>query len=57
MDYFLVSAKDGKLKDFTGIELQTMDTTGTVWPERQRLLKELGFQLDEAEIQNKKRME
>ena len=25
-----------------GIELQTLDTTGTVWPERQRLLKELG---------------
>lgn len=25
-----------------GIELQTLDTTGTVWPERQRLLKKLG---------------
>jgi hypothetical protein len=37
-----VSAKDGKVKDFVGIELQTLDTTGTVWPERQRLLKELG---------------
>lgn len=42
VDYFLVSAKDGKVKDFVGIEFQTMDTTGTVWPERQRLLKELG---------------
>ncbi len=42
VDYFLVSAKDGKVKDFVGIELQTLDTTGTVWPERQRLLKELG---------------
>ena len=41
VDYFLVSAKDGKIKDFVGIELQTLDTTGTVWPERQRLLKEL----------------
>ena len=41
VDYFLVSAKDGKVKDFVGIELQTLDTTGTVWPERQRLLKEL----------------
>lgn len=42
VDYFVVSAKDGKVKDFVGIELQTLDTTGTVWPERQRLLKELG---------------
>ena len=42
VDYFLVSAKNGKVKDFLGIELQTLDTTGTVWPERQRLLKELG---------------
>lgn len=38
----LVSVKNEKVKDFVGIELQTLDTTGTVWPERQRLLKELG---------------
>jgi hypothetical protein len=42
VDYFLVSARKGKVKDFVGIELQTLDTTGTVWPERQRLLKTLG---------------
>ncbi|ACR31953.1 NotI family restriction endonuclease [Burkholderia glumae] len=42
IDYVLVSTKDGKIRDFVGIELQTLDTTGTVWPERQRLLKELG---------------
>lgn len=42
VDYFLVSAKEGRVRDFVGIELQTLDTTGTVWPERQRLLKELG---------------
>jgi hypothetical protein len=42
VDYFLVSAKKGKVRDFAGIELQTLDTTGTVWPERQRLLKKLG---------------
>jgi len=41
VDYFLVSVKRGKIRDFVGIELQTLDTTGTVWPERQRLLKEL----------------
>lgn len=52
VDYFLVSAKDGKVKDFIGIEFQTMDTTGTVWPERQRLLKEHGFDVDVADIDN-----
>jgi hypothetical protein len=47
IDYFLVSARQGKVKDFVGIELQTMDTTGTVWPERQRFLKEQGILQDE----------
>lgn len=28
--------------DFVGVEFQTLDTTGSVWPERQRLLKEVG---------------
>lgn len=42
VDYFVVSASKNKVKDFVGIELQTLDTTGTVWPERQRLLHELG---------------
>jgi len=40
IDYCLVSVRDGKPRDFVGIELQTMDTTGTVWPERQRFLKQ-----------------
>jgi len=48
VDYFLVSANDKKVVDFVGIELQTLDTTGTVWPERQRLLTDLGI-LEEAE--------
>ena len=48
VDYFLVSAKDGKVKDFVAIEFQTLDTTGTVWPERQRLLKELGIDGEHA---------
>jgi hypothetical protein len=45
VDYFLVSvsAADAKVKDFVGIELQTLDTTGSVWPARQRLLKQLGI--------------
>ncbi|CEA04005.1 Restriction endonuclease NotI [Pseudomonas saudimassiliensis] len=50
VDYFLVSVRNGRVKDFVGIELQTLDTTGTVWPERQRLLRELGVPRgDEAE--------
>ena len=54
VDYFLVSAKRGKVRDFVGIELQTLDTTGTVWPERQRLVKELGVpRSDNAEESTK----
>jgi hypothetical protein len=39
VDYCLASVRDGKAKDFVGIEIQTLDTTGTVWPERQRFLR------------------
>ncbi len=42
IDYCLVSVRDGKPKDFVAIELQTMDSTGTVWPERQRFLQSHG---------------
>jgi hypothetical protein len=45
VDYFLVSVKNGKVKDFVGIELQSLDTTGTVWPERQRFMQEKGIYL------------
>lgn len=54
VDFFLVSARNGKVKDFVGIELQTLDTTGTVWPERQRFLKRVGVpRSDKAENSNK----
>jgi hypothetical protein len=54
VDFFLVSARNGKVKDFVGIELQTLDTTGTVWPERQRFLKEVGIpRKDKAESTTK----
>lgn len=43
VDFVLASAKDGRVIDFVGIELQTLDTTGTVWPERQKFLKEVGI--------------
>ena len=43
VDYFLVSTDSNrKVKDFVGIELQTLDTTGSVWGERNITLKELG---------------
>jgi hypothetical protein len=54
VDYFLVSAQDAKVKDFAGIEFQTLDTTGTVWPERQRFLLAQGVGVDESDIQTKK---
>jgi hypothetical protein len=51
VDYFLVSARDEKIADFVGIELQTLDTTGTVWPTRQRALEEKGaLEIGEGEI-------
>jgi Restriction endonuclease NotI len=54
VDYFLVSAKDNKVMDFVGIEIQTLDTTGTVWPERQRLLRELKVpRNDNGEVSDK----
>ena len=54
VDYFLVSAKNKKVKDFVGIELQTLDTTGTVWPERQRLLKDCKVEISKDDTNDKK---
>lgn len=42
VDYFLASVKGGRVRDFVGIELQSLDTTGSLWAERQRLLVDLG---------------
>lgn len=54
VDYFLVSAREGRVRDFVGVELQTMDSTGTVWPERQRLLRKLAVpRADNAENSDK----
>jgi len=41
IDYFLASVMNKKVVDFVGIELQTLDTTGTVWSERQKFLTDL----------------
>lgn len=50
VDFFLVSARNGKVRDFVGIEIQTLDTTGTVWPARQQLLRQLGVLDAAAEV-------
>jgi hypothetical protein len=54
IDFVLVSALERKVKDFVGIELQTLDTTGTVWPERQRFLHSKGLPVLPADIQSTK---
>jgi hypothetical protein len=54
VDFFLVSAKRSKVKDFVAIEFQTLDTTGTVWPERQRLLRLHGLPVAKHDVESKK---
>jgi hypothetical protein len=54
VDYCLVSVRDGKPKDFVGIELQALDTTGTVWPERQRFLQTHGAKVKTADVRSTK---
>ncbi len=54
VDFVLASIKKGKVVDFVGIEVQTMDTVGTVWPERQRLLIELGVIESDPDATDKK---
>ncbi len=49
VDYFLASTRQGKVVDFVGIEIQSLDTTGTVWPERQRLVMELSGSVSDEE--------
>jgi len=53
VDYFLVSVNRGKVQDFVGIELQTLDTTGTVWPERQRFLRAVGLAVADEDVECK----
>ena len=43
VDYCLVATRKGRVIDFVGIELQAVDTTGTVWPTRQQFLSSLGL--------------
>lgn len=54
IDYCLASVKGGKPVDFVGVELQTLDTTGTVWPQRQRFLRQHGLKVKTADADSDK---
>ena len=46
VDYVLASVKNGKVVDFVGIELQALDTTGSLWGARQRFLRSQGLNVE-----------
>ncbi len=48
VDYFLVSVRDGKVVEFVGIALQALDTTGTLWPARQKFLNSVGLAISDG---------
>jgi hypothetical protein len=52
VDYILASIRDSKVVDFVGIEIQTLDTTGTWWPQRQQFLKSVGVTVLEGDNSN-----
>lgn len=54
VDYVLVSARSGRVKDFVGIEFQTLDSTGIIRPERQRLLKSKKLRVPKADVESRK---
>lgn len=54
IDYILASIRNGKVRDFVAIELQTLDTTGTVWPDRQRFVASKGVPVAPEDIANTK---
>lgn len=54
VDFFLVSARDHKVQDFVGIEIQTLDSTGTIWPERQRFLRSVGVDVNDSDAKSEK---
>jgi hypothetical protein len=54
IDYCLTSVRNGKPRDFAGIELQTMDSTGTVWPERQRFVRQYGIHAKQEDAESPK---
>jgi len=53
VDYFLVSVRKNKVIDFAGIELQTLDTTGSLWSERAALMQSKAIEVNEADLSSK----
>jgi hypothetical protein len=53
VDYFLVSVSKERVVDFVGIELQTLDTIGSLWSERATLLKEKGLAVEKSDLSHK----
>jgi hypothetical protein len=53
VDYFIVSVRKNKAVDFIGIELQTLDTTGSLWHERAALIRDKGIKVDKADLSSK----
>lgn len=41
IDYFVVSTHRSEVRDYLAIEIQALDTTGTVWPSRQQVIDKL----------------
>jgi hypothetical protein len=50
IDYVLASVKNGKVEDFVGIELQTLDSTGSIWPARQKLAHSIGLSITQKDL-------
>ena len=48
----LVAAKNGRPVDFVALELQTLDTTGSVWGYRQKLLADNGYHVEGANVKS-----
>jgi hypothetical protein len=50
VDYFVVSVQRGDIKDYLALEIQAMDTTGSVWPSRQKVINdEIGLSVEGVE--------
>ncbi|MGO8902902.1 MAG: hypothetical protein ACLQU5_31865 [Isosphaeraceae bacterium] len=54
IDYCLASVRNQRVIDLVGIELQTLDTTGTAWPERQRFLHQHGIKVAKKDRTSKR---
>lgn len=54
VDYVLASVRNGRVEDFVGIELQTLDSTGSIWPVRQRLASSVGLSVTAKDLKSVK---